>query len=315
MGVSWPGRALRWWGHGDELPLAWPRFAAHYGVVGDVPISRRPSLASRFVGARWRTYVAGATISLVGIVLECLGRIPPTVRDRVWHDIGLGFVVVGLAVPLRVWRRLERTQYPGAPAAEAWKRIIWRAGVSALLAGIVGLLAGRALESEGADAASRVVRIGAFVCLGVCPTVLLAARAVLRSAPRALRRSEIAAEIVRELSTENPFATILFNPDLGAAGRPEPVHERPPGPRADFPRSVKLRRILGEECTLEWTGERLHVRGPDPATGAPRELPHDIAEMVCAATLDAGAPYFRQRHRPAARQQAAPARCAGICRG
>jgi hypothetical protein len=262
--------------------------------VGDTLKSRRPSLVSRFVGARWRTYVPGAATSLVGIALELLGlgRTPPTAHDRVWHDIGLGFIVLGLAIPLRVWRRLERTPYSGALAAEAWKRLIWRAGVCALLLGILGLLAEHSLVSEGADAASHVVRVGAFVCLGLCPSVLLAARTALRTAPRALRRSEITTELVRELSAGNAFGTILFDPDLGAAGRPDPLHERPPGPPVDFPRSVRLRRILGEECTLEWTGDRLHVRGPDPATGAPRDLPHDIAEMVCSATLDADAPYF-----------------------
>jgi hypothetical protein len=277
-----------------SLPLAWPRFAEHYGAVGDLPVSRRASLVSRFVGARWRTYFAGAVTSLVGIALEFLGlgRTPPTAHDRIWHDIGLGFVVLGVAVPLRVWRRVERTHYSGALTAQAWKRIIWRAGVSALLLGLLGLLAGRALEIEGADAASHVCRVVAFVCLGLCPTALLAARAALRSTPRALRRSEITTELVRELSAGNPFGTVLFNPDLGAAGRPVPLHERLPGPPVDFPRSVRLRRIRGEECTLEWTGDRLHVREPDPATGASRDLPHEVAEMVCAATLDARAPYY-----------------------
>lgn len=261
--------------------------------MGDILKSRRPPLVSRFVSARWRTYVAGAVTSLVGIALELLGlgRTPPTAHDRVWHDIGLGFIALGLAIPLRVWRRLERTPYSGALAAEAWKRLIWRAGVCALLLGILGLLAEHALGSEGADAASHVVRVGAFICLGLCPSVLLAGRTALRIAPRALRRSEITAEIVRELSAGIAFGTILFDPDLGAAGRPDPLHERAPGPPLDFPRSVKFRRILGAESTLEWTGNRLIVRRPEPATGAPRDLPHGIAEMVCVATLDADAPY------------------------
>ncbi|ETA71086.1 hypothetical protein ActroDRAFT_0108 [Actinospica robiniae DSM 44927] len=236
----------------------------------------------------------GGAIALVGIALEFvgLGRTPLAAQDRVWHDIGLGFVVLGLAVPLRVWRRFERTRYSEALGAEAWKRIIWRAGVSPLLLGILGLLAGRALESEGAGAASHVVWVGALVCVALCPTVLLTGRVALRCAPRALRRSEITSEIVRELSAGNAFGVIPFNPDLGAAGRPDPLHERLPGPAVPSPRSVKIRKILGEECTLEWTGERLCVRRAHPVTGVARDLPREVAEMVCSASLDAGAPYF-----------------------
>ena len=78
------------------------------------PAPRRAAVLLRFLGSRRPAFWLSALGALtgLGLVFVGVGRTTPiTTTDRLWHDIGASLIILAVAAPLPIWRRIEREQY------------------------------------------------------------------------------------------------------------------------------------------------------------------------------------------------------------
>lgn len=300
MAAPAPRRASK----GHDLPVQ------EYSLQAQ-PAPRRAAVLLRFLGSRRPAFWLSALCALTGLGVEFVGvgrATPITTTDRLWHDVGAGLLGLAVAAPLPIWRRVEREQYAGPRPVKAWRRLIVRTVAIVLMLFPLMVIVGRILQLHGQLHAAHALYIVGALCV---PSALLAGIAgaiLLEHLPIALRRPEIAAELTkalyptradqRRLNNGGPkTATDVFDPNIGAAGRPAPKHQFPAAAHGAEPYRMEFELYLRGTCTLGWTGGRFTVVGPDGR--ARREIPggpDGAAELVWCqlATLE---PRYRRNGR------------------
>jgi hypothetical protein len=240
------------------------------------PGPRRSAALVRFLGSRRPAFWLGAVCALTGLGLEFVGAgrtAPTTTTDSLWHDIGAGLLVLAVAAPLPIWRRVEREQYAGPRPVKAWERVTVRAVAIVLLLFPLMVIVGWILQLHGQVHAADALYIVGALCVPAALLVGLGGMILLANLPIALRRPEITAELTKALyptSTDRlrlnrggKTSTDVFDPNLGATGRPAPAHESPGAAPSAEPYRIEFELYLRGTCTLGWTGSRFTVVGPD----------------------------------------------------
>lgn len=231
---------------------------------------------------RARTWLARAVVAVPGVAVLFVGvGSAPTTGSKLWHDLGLPFLLFAATLPL--WRRAERNLLELPRWREILRKILWRTSAILALGAIAGLIAYRWCLLDGNLSGAHTANV-----LGVASLLLALVPPVLEPLlwplfPAGLRRVERTARLAEELnkalvlkSGQPRFvltpqaaktrrllaatsARVEFDPGLGASGRPKPTQEYHGGPPKNRRHGTQPRRSAALSALVWWDGERFVI--------------------------------------------------------
>ena len=269
-----------------------------------IEAGRRWTPPPRLLSVRLRSWLLRGAIALPGLAVECYGiGSPPTAIAKLWHDIGLPFLLLAATWPL--WHRAERSLLEPMRWREMVRRALWRTSAVLLFGAEFSLIAMWSFAVAGNHtSAAQASKIGLLLLLlALVPPPL---EPVLRRlCPSGQRRAERVARLVEELCAcapsdgsdfdpplrgalpnwwkTDPELAAEFDPGRGAGGRIEPIYEYGGGAPGRGLARYEITSGLGSAVRVRvaWDGDAITVT--DARHGRTHRVP--LASRVRAQAL------------------------------